>query len=342
MIHGNVELHNTAEIKDGQKGGVLLQRVPDSVRQHLNPAAQDRVLSPACGEIRFVSDGPSPKITISAKEGELRVVPFFGLFRHGLPFTVGTEPRTVDMTMPERLTDGLEPLMKQRMPFSPRVCRLMLGGAQVEYHGVEGEGIRPPTADELPSLRYLSYGTSITHGSAASWPHLSYVAQTARRLGADLLNFGVGGSCQCEPEFADYFASRDDWDIATLALSVNMMGFTPEEFRKRVIYMINTVAAADTRRPVACITLYRFYGDRDINPTLHDIPAKGALFREILREAVAACPHPDVHLLEGREMLADVGGLTTDLIHPADDGMIQMGENIARRLLPLAAGIQRQ
>ena len=336
MIFENVELHNTAEVKDGPNGGVRLQRVPDSVRQHLNPGAQDRVLRPGCGEIRLVSEpGETIELTLAGVGGGLRVVPFFGPFRHGDPFVIGAEPQTVKLTMHERVLGSLPALEKLRLPFSPRVCRLMLWGGQVEFHGAEGNGIRPPTADELPSLRYLSYGTSITHGSSATWPHLAYVAQVARRLGADLLNFGVGGSCHCEPQFADYLASREDWDVATLALSVNMMGFTPEEFRKRVTYLVSTVAGSNTDRPVVCITLYRYFGDREIDPTAYDIPSKADLFREILRETVGQCPHPNVHVLEGREMLTDLGGLTSDLIHPADDAMIQMGENIARRLLPL-------
>lgn len=331
MHYENVELHNVAEITPDEGGGVRLQRVPEDVRKHLNDGAKLRVLNPASGEIRFAFEGPSVRVTLRGIGGGVQVVPFFGGFRCAPPVTVGAEPTTLEFTMPESFERCLPMLQEMDMPFAPRVCRLVLGGEQVCFHGVDGDGIRPPSADELPRLRLLTYGTSITHGAAASWPHLSYAAQTARRLGADLINLGVGGSCHCEPEFADHIAGRTDWRIAVLALSVNMMAFTREEFRKRVTYLVNTVAGADHGRPVACITLYRYFGDREFKP---DEP-KADEFREILRETVAACPHPNVHVLEGREMLADPTGLTTDLIHPADDGMIQMGESIARRLLPL-------
>lgn len=39
-----------------------------------------------------------------------------------------------------------------------------------------------------------------------------------------------------------------------------------------------------------------------------------------------------MHLIEGPDVLTDIGGLTTDLIHPADNGMINMGGNLASRL----------
>lgn len=335
MYYENVELHNVAEVTDGPNGGVCLQRVPEHVREKLNERAREMVLRPACGEIRFVSDGPSARVTLSAASEQVRVVPFFGTFRNGSPLIVGRQPVTFEVTMPDAFRQRLPMLERRHMPFSPRVCRLMLWGGQVCFYRVEGEGVRSPSPAEVPRLRYLSYGTSITHGAAATWPHLAYVAQVARRLGADLLNLGMGGSCHCEPELADYIARRTDWHVATLALSVNMMGFSDEEFRERVTYMVNTVARADHSRPVACITLFRYFGDRELQPDEADCKADD--FRQILRDVVAVCPHPNVCLLEGREMLTDFGGLTTDLIHPADDGMMQMAENIARRLLPLVA-----
>ena len=57
--------------------------------------------------------------------------------------------------------------------------------------------------------------------------------------------------------------------------------------------------------------------------------------RQALRDAVASCPTPNVHLIEGPDLLTDIGGHTPDIIHPADNGMIQMGENLAKRLKSL-------
>jgi lysophospholipase L1-like esterase len=231
----------------------------------------------------------------------------------------------------------LDPGFCAEMPFSPRVARLVLAGGPLYVHAIEGEGLRPPTSDELPRTRYLAYGTSITHGGAATGPHLCYVAQAARRLGADLINLGVGGSAYCEPELADHIAARDDWHVASLALSVNMIGagFTLDEFAERVSYMVNAVAGANTERPVVCVTIYPHF--REFGPQFENPEAKGApeQYRQRLRDVVAACPYPNVHLVEGAEILADPGGLTVDLIHPADNGMIQMGENLARRIAGL-------
>ncbi|MDP7024161.1 MAG: SGNH/GDSL hydrolase family protein [Kiritimatiellia bacterium] len=334
MIHQNVELHNVAETTP-RDGGVALQRVPGSLRAHLNEGAQFKVMQPGSGEIRFALDrGAGASVTLSTVPSdnwgeETAVTVFFGDYRHDM-VTTGPDPVTIEIGWSEQLLACYDEVLKIPHAFSPNVVRLMMRGAQVVFHRAEGTGVRPPTRDELPGTRYLAYGTSITHGAAASAPYLSYAAQTARHLGADLLNFGVDGSCQAEKEFADYFASRDDWDIASLALSVNMMGFEEDEFARRIRYMVHTVAGAHPDKPVGCITLYPYFGDLKLIE-VHN-PAKAERFRQILRDAVRDCPTPNAHLIEGPDILQTFTGHTTDLIHPADDGMIEMGRNLAAAL----------
>ena len=108
-------------------------------------------------------------------------------------------------------------------------------------HDVLGD-LCPPNATELPDLTMISYGTSITHGSMATAFHSTYVAQAAWRLGVDLINLG-GGACLCEPAFDDYIGARSDWDVTTLALSMNIVsrGFTADQFIKRASYLLQQV-----------------------------------------------------------------------------------------------------
>jgi len=333
MIHENVELHNFEQVTP-QPGtdGLRPQRVPEAVRLRLNEGAQMRMLRPACGEVRLVCDGGPAQVTLSS-EGMTQVVVFYGAFQVKEGYRVGKEAMTIPLAVPERLA-MLDESHWEGMPFSPQVYRLMMWGDPIRFHRAEGDDVRPPKPEELPVLRYLSYGTSITHGASATGPHLTYVGQTARRLGADLINLGVGGSAYCEHELADYIASRDDWHIASLALSVNMVGagFGLDEFHERVSYMVNTVAGANTARPVAAITLYPHARDFGEQFLPGDVKGTSEEYRQELRDAVANCPHPNLRLIEGPAILTDVTGLTPDLVHPADNGMIQMGENLAKRL----------
>ncbi len=97
-------------------------------------------------------------------------------------------------------------------------------------------------------------------------------------------------------------------------------------------------AWANPDRPVGCITICphfrEFCGDAEERE-------RTAAFRQALRDAVDSCPHENAHLIEGTEMLSNIGGLTVDLIHPGDHGMIEMGERVAGRLKPLLDGDER-
>ena len=336
MRHDDIDFHNAAELREtDESDGLLLQRVPENVRTDLNEGAQQRMRHPAGVELRFVPDGPV-EVTLSAvpkrdaTESTVRV--FWGPIQSQETFEVGEDPETIRITHPEKL-DRLKPEATEGLAFDPRVCRLVLPGehrgGHVYYHGVEGD-FRPPRPEELPDRTYLAYGTSITEGEAPLAEHLNYVSQTARRLDADLINLGSCGTAYCDTAMADHIADRDDWDLATLSLSINMVGtFSVEEFRERAANMVDTVAGAHLDKPVACITI--FTNARDVCEGA-DEDRLCEQFREALREVVAETPHDNVGLLEGREMLPSIAGLTPDLVHPGDDAMITMGENVAAEL----------
>jgi lysophospholipase L1-like esterase len=339
MLYQNVELHNIDGIVDeADRGAVRLQRVPEELRLKLNPGAQQRCTWIYSSEIRLAFEGDEASVTVSS-DTSMDAVVYEGPFR-SQQLTIGPEPQKIVLRRAERVA-RLSDESRKRLIFSPEIFRLQFGGMDrgcIYLHDIEGD-VRPPVKDEVPALRYLAYGTSITQSAQANHASLGYVAQAAWRLGADLINLGMGGSCHCEPEFADYMAGRDDWDFATLALSVNMVGgFTPDEFYARVEYLINKIAGSNPDRPVVCITLYPYEKDLCTNVEDQDL---AELFRQKLRDAVSASEHGNLHLIEGTDILTDIGGLTTDLVHPADNGMINMGENLAVRLKDVlgAAGL---
>ncbi|MCU4975479.1 GDSL-type esterase/lipase family protein [Halobacteria archaeon AArc-m2/3/4] len=335
MIHDGVKLHNVESLTD-QNGGVRLDRLPRDVRETLNENAQIMYTHAAGCEVRFVADGPV-SVTLSSP-GECQVTPCYGSFLSPPDerVTLGDESTTIELDVPDQL-NSLDPKLVDKMPFDPSVHRVTLYGGPAILHGIEGD-VRPPEPAELPDRRYLVYGTSITQGIAATDRHLTYAGQTARRLGADLVNLGTSGSAYCEPDLAEYVAARDDWDLATLSISVNMLGsgFPAAEFRERAAYMIDTIANAHPDAPVACITLFPVFPDlRREKSVPESWKSTSEEYRATLRSVVAETSAPNVFLIEGPELLADSTGLAPDLVHPTDVGMVEIGERLARRLTPL-------
>ena len=333
MIHGSVELHNVAELRDMEDGGVRFQRVPEDVRLGLNEHAQERMLDVVGSEIRFVIENGSATVDLHAVSAETCAQVFYGDFQSGRIEMIGPERKSLTIEPPAWFM-SLDPEQLGRLSFSPRVCRVVLSKGCLCFHGVEGE-VRPPTRDEVPSLRYLAYGTSITQGAATTLRHFSYVPQTAWRLGADVINRGVGSSAHCEKILSDYIAERDDWQAATLALSTNMSGFKLDEFERRVAYMVDRVGGSDPARTVVCITLWlkgADLGPEHVNPDAGGTPEQ---YREVLRKVVADRGHANVHLLEGPELLPEIRGLAPDILHPTDYGHTIIAENLAARLQEL-------
>lgn len=335
MERDGIQFHNVQELRDGEGDGQILQRVPEDVRTRLNEGAQTRMRHPAGVELRFVPDGPV-RVTLSSRVRDSVVRPFWGDFQAtGEEVVVGEEPRTIELELPEQLTD-LRPAVRDGLRYDPHLCRLVLPGehrgGHIRFHGVEGD-IRPPTASELPSVRYLAYGTSITEGEGPVSETLTYVNQTARRLGADPINLGSCGTAYCDEAMAEHVAGRDDWDVATLSLSVNMVGtFSLDTFHDRAAAMVDAVAGANPDRPVVCITIFPNARDYRVG---HEEGDECERFRDALRTVVAESDRENVHLVEGPDLLPTAAGLTTDLVHPGDDAMIRMGENLARELEPL-------
>lgn len=334
MLRDGIQLHNVGELVGLDSGRHLIQRVPESVRAGLNEQAQSRMRHPAGVELRFVPEGPV-ELTLSMRSGGSAdsgtVQVFWGPIQGYDEFEIDASgPTTLEIERPEKL-DRLAEDAAEPLAFDPAVCRVRLPGEHrggyTCYHGVDG-AFRAPHAGELPEVRYLAYGTSITEGEAPMGEHLNYVSQTARRLNADLINLGACGSAYCDAAIAEHIAARDDWDVATFSISVNMLGtFSVSEFRERAANLLDTVARENPGKPVVPITIFR--NGRDV---LEDEGEECARFREALREVVAASDHDNVHLLEGPELLPSVAGLTTDLVHPGDNAMVTMGENLAAEL----------
>jgi len=343
----SVTLHNVAELADPEwtadSGGTPqatdgepttaareLRRVPTPVAARLNVAARERVRHPAGSEIRFVPTGEDPvRITLSASEATV-ARPFWGAFQGAERLEIDDEPTSFELSPPEAL-GGLDPAAAPAADegFDPRVCRLRFEPwARVAVHEVRGP-CRPPDESETPATRYLAYGTSITEGAAASATHLTYVSRVARELGLDPVNLGMSGSAYCEPAVAEHVAARDDWDVATLSLSVNMAnrGFTVEQFRERARTLVTTVAKAHPDKPVACITLFPYHADLQHTGDRE----RARAYRNALATVVEGCEAGRVTVVDGSD-LTPATGLTTDLLHPGDAGMEAIADGVARHL----------
>jgi lysophospholipase L1-like esterase len=339
MIYGDVELHNVTDVLAvPDKPGVRLQRLPDAVRHRLNETAEGVALCPSSCEVRFVTDAREARVTLHSDIHHEYVHVFRGDFFHSEVMLNPGETREITLGGDDEMS-RLFAANGVPTAFSPHVWRLRLSGTgRVHFVSIDaGDAtLRPPRPDEKPATRWLAYGSSITHGFSASRLANPYIIQAARRLGVDVLNLGFGGSCHAEPAIVDYFAARDDWDLVTCELGINLVEHPMplEEATDRFTYLARTLAAdgPGKRAGRALVLITAFPCKSDLRAGDDPRRLRLAALRDAVRTAHAECGRDDVTLLEGPELLPDWSGLTTDLVHPSDHGMSVIGDRLADRL----------
>ena len=321
----SIEVHNAEPEFHAGPGGWKFPRFDRRTRTGIH--GRNMAAQPTGVELRFVGDGPAASFTLQNHGERASVVLRKGAFFVARYEIASGSTRRFPISGGERLPQ-VTAEKQQSGGWSHEVWRIQLERGDLllkELDGGEGD-LRPPRAEEKPRLRWLAYGSSITHADLNGYPSVA-----AQVLPADVLNKGMSGSCHIENRTADYLAAQR-FDLATLELGINMRSaFDPTEFERRVVYLLNKLREG---RPETPLVLLTHFLNKDHHP-VGEPPAeagKQIAFDEVLRRQHRDRDDPHLHLIEGTELLTDFGLLAADLIHPTHEGQAQMGLRLAERL----------
>ncbi len=328
MIYHDVELYNIQELLDDGDAGKILCRIPNDLRLRLNDSAKSNAVATPGSEIRFNLTGDQAKITLR-NTGEQAVPALVEVYQGAFLVSVhviGTEPTAVTVTR-HPLTEQLSELSQEHhLSYDINLCRVILPWRPpCRLIGIEGN-TTPPRPDQTPAMKYLAYGSSITHGNTAVRPTGSYAMRTAQFLDVDLISLGFGAGAHLERDMADYIAGRGDWDLASMEMGINLLGsIDTDEFERRVSCFIPTIARARPDKWIFCIDVFPCRWDYMGDP-------KADVFREIVRAQVQALNMPKLVHISGKQILTSLTGLSGDLVHPSPAGMEEMAQNLAQRM----------
>jgi len=340
MIYKNLEFFNVWDLEEVEGfNGVRLQRLPKNVRDILGSDTYQKgrlVAQHSTGcEIRFVTSSLHVRLFLSAVEADGDVLVYKGNFFHSKHNVKAGVVTPINLDIPPEFANVTEEALESGH-FSSKVWRVLFNRQTIVYHGIDtfGHPVRPPEDNEVPKIKWLAYGSSITHGASSQSFENAYVEQAAKRLKVDVKCLGLSGSCYCEKEVADFIAKDATWDIATLELGVNMRGaFTKEEFEARVTYLVKTILENNPEKPVVMISLFTNRQDFPKDGTnLHAVRSRE--FEEVLSKVYKEYKTPYLFLISGKDILPDFTALSCDLLHPSAFGHIMMGEILANRLRP--------
>ncbi|MGB9677395.1 MAG: SGNH/GDSL hydrolase family protein [Candidatus Ratteibacteria bacterium] len=321
MIYKNIEFYNVEEIFE-KSDGIQLSRLPEKVREKLNENGKTRAIMPSGCELRFNLKSEKAKIVLKGVNGTGICEIFFGDFFESRRL-IKEEPTEIEIRYPQNIEYLLKLSKEKNLKFDPKLVRVILPHLLItKIVDIEGE-FELPEKNQIPEIKYLVYGSSITHGATSVRPTGTYASKTAQLLNVDLINLGFGGGAHLEKEIADYIAERNDWEFGTFELGINMVLWAEiDEFKGRVDYFIEKIVKEKPEKYLFFIDIFPFYMD-------FDNQEKQKKFREIVKNKVKEINKKNVIYISGFDILKNVKGLTTDLVHPSPFGMEEMAYNLA-------------
>ena len=194
------------------------------------------------------------------------------------------------------------------------------------FVGIDAGAFISHASDYKHEKPIVFYGSSITHGSSASRPGMSYVSQLCRMLEANYHNIGFGGLAKGEGAMAEYIASLDmsvfvfDYDHNTP--SNEHLLATHEPFFKIIREKHPDLPVVMISRPTdSC-------GAKDTK-------VRFDIIKRTYDNAVAS-GDKNVYLINGLEFFGEAAKeFTVDKTHPTDLGFYLMAQRIFKVIKPL-------
>lgn len=189
-----------------------------------------------------------------------------------------------------------------------------------------------------PALRWVTYGSSITHCRSADSPTGTWPSLVARANDWELTSLGFGGQCHLDPVAIRTIRDHPA-DLISLCLGINIQGggtFNARTLGPQVAGAIERIREGHPDTPIAVITPIAS-PDREQQPggaglTLAEV-------RQIVGDAAANIIErgdAGVHIVDGLNIIgADDAHLMPDRLHPGPEGYRLMADRIG----PVLGGI---
>ncbi|MFO7612371.1 MAG: SGNH/GDSL hydrolase family protein [Clostridia bacterium] len=335
MIYNDAEFFNADRVieKDGIPG-VVLNRYSGKAVDGLDTGEDRRgAVTQAYGneiEIRFVAEKDCVDIHLGAYDKDGYVSISNGDYHNSVAYLPQDRITRIRLERHPRLR-LLGDVGPER--FSREVWRITyLKRFTPVFAGIDGMGgsVRPPAPDEIPSKTMLAYGSSITFGAGTGpMSVLTHMQILAQKLGIQVMNKSMPGSCFCEFSLGD-FLSGIPADYYFYELGGNMrLRYSPGVFAKRAEHLVSKTRERNPASPIILLTVY---------PLLKSIPdedhekASAVIVKYDETLYRLAKKYGNIHMVDSADILNDPRMLSFDGLHPSGYGNIEMAANLYEKL----------
>lgn len=235
--------------------------------------------------------------------------------------------RPAQKVVRQEIVGGLAPGLREYAVYLPLyngVEKLSLGVPP----GARFEPLAPRTEKPI-----VFYGTSITHGAAASRPGMVHTAILGRRLERPVINLGFSGNGRMDAAVGEYLEKID----AAVYVIDCLPNMDAASVRQKCIPLVKQLRAARPTTPIVLVE-----DRRNTNAWL--IPRRDRLHSEnhaALRECFEQLQHDGVKglfYLPGDDLLGDDNEGATDGSHPNDLGFVRQADRFEPVLRAALAG----
>ncbi len=203
-------------------------------------------------------------------------------------------------------------------------------GDIVELHSVsvnsESEFEAPPPR---PPVRCVFFGDSITQGFCASRIDRTFPFLVGELLDYEVINLGIAG-IGLNPGSAKVLGGIPmDRMVVEIGANDWKDGMLPEEFRKNTDKFLHDFRSFQQETPVWWITPPWISPKWKLKTMRYELD----LYRDIIREEVEKRRDPNLHVIDGLELIDhDTQFYDQVPVHPVDAGYEQMAERLALHL----------
>lgn len=309
----------------------ITYRIPESIAEKCNNGVLDQCKYSAGVRLRFGTD--SKTICIRAEFGKyaepisVGCCSVFGfdlykcedngqeVFRHLFRPPVGFDKKILDND-PYTAKDTGFTYYTLNFPLFSEVKELYIG---IESGSTLSEGIS--YVNELP---VVFYGSSITHGAAASRPGNIYEGFISQKYNLNYTNLGFAGSARGEEAIAEYIAGRK---MSAFVCDYDYNAPTEEHLRKTHYKFYEIIRKNNPDIPYIMISRPNYF---------HDVKKAKATRKIIYESYKKALDSGDsnVYFIDGETLLQGdfMESCTLEGVHPNDFGFKRMADIIGKKV----------
>lgn len=281
---------------------------------------------PAGVRLEFIVRGKSLRIGFSLVQSTAQLKAFIALNRQLRPgfrqgFELWDDSQLLNFAEPaegELSVDlALPPGENKLRLYLPELLPLRLESIEIE------QGIIKP-ADRGP--RWLAYGDSITEGWSTSYAGCNWANTLARKLDADLINVGYGGSARGEIAIAEQIAELEA-DIISISYGTNCWSRVVHSrgmFVEGLKAFVDIIRHTQPKVPIVAISpLIRPDAEKQPNVLGANLADLRSIFEKHFKQRIEQGDN-NLQLIAGFDLIGE--GDLVDGIHPGNEGHQRIAE----------------